>query len=176
MRILIFILIFSFTNKLYSDSQFEIFGMNLLDSVKDHASYSEIQGSWDHQEAEGFFKIYLGDKTNATFDIVGAGVDKNYVIHEISAESNSEMSHKDCLTLIEEMIGRFKKKYSVIATFKENMYVDFSTSMYAVFDRDSNLFRIQCRKDLNNNMSIVQMVYQTDTILDAVDKFYDEGF
>jgi len=25
-------------------------------------------------------------------------------------------------------------------------------------------------------MSIVQMVYQTDTILDAVDKFYDEGF
>ena len=63
MRILIFILIFSFTNKLYSDSQFEIFGMNLLDSVKDHASYSEIQELYDHPEASGFSYIYLDDKT-----------------------------------------------------------------------------------------------------------------
>ncbi len=176
MRILIFILIFSFTNKLYSDSQFEIFGMNLLDSVKDHASYSEIQELYDHPEASGFSHIYLDGKTNATFDTASAGVDKNYVIHEIAGQSNSEMSHKDCLTLIDRMIGRFEEKYSVIATFKENMYVDFSTSMYQVLDRDSNLFRIQCRKDLNNNMSIVQMIYQTNTILDAVNKFYDDGF
>ena len=176
MRILIFILIFSFTNKLYSDSQFEIFGMNLLDSVKDHASYSEIQELYDHPEASGFSYINLDDKTNATFDIVSAGVDKNYVIHQISGQSNSEMNHKDCLTLIDRMIGRFEEKYSVIATFKENMYVDFSTSMYRVLDHDSNLFRIQCRKDLNNNMSIVQMIYQTNTILDAVNKFYDDGF
>ena len=176
MRILIFILIFSFTNKLYSDSQFEIFGMNLLDSVKDHASYSEIQKLHDHPEASGFSYIHLDGKTSARFKDVTVGVDKNYVIHEIAGQSNSQMNHKDCLALIDGMIGRFEEKYSVIATFEENIYVDFSISMQFVYDRDSNLFRIQCNKKTNSNMSTVQMVYQTNTILDAVNKFYDDGF
>ncbi len=179
LNIIIFI-IFGLVSLSKAENFEQLFGLKLSDNIEQHFNLAVVnQEKYKNPETiENYFDV---DVTNLIknkspqIDYYTITFDNNNILHSIYGEKQLDTVENCTERVVPSIIDIFDRKYSLSFEYYESSYTEFNIYSYYSYDENGNPLRIQCNEG-TDGLIFLQIVYQTNILLDEVDKFYDSGF
>ena len=178
MKKLILLIIFLFySSNLLAKTQFNLFGMELLDSVKTYLPKSEINEKTKNSETyRGYFDIYSESINYSQLDYFWITVDDENRIHQIYGEKVLNSSINNCIDKVAPtFVNILEEKFDIFMEYGEYGYVDFNIYEFSSFDDDLNKLRVQCWENSSKTEVVVQIFLESYEIFESKVDFYEGG-
>ena len=163
---------------LLSQGEVSLFGMKLMDDVRDHLTLEELNSKIvDMETADLFYRVPISSKKNANYEAIFVIIKPDYTIHNIVGLQKFTSLNACKEKVLKKFVSRFEDKYSIAMTKSEVVHTSFINHVSQVETYQGGSFRFQCQESFDNDYDhAFWVIFQTSAYADSNNRFYDEGF